>query len=130
MMTLPSDLRFTKEHEWARVEGDTVTVGITEYAQGQLGDIVFVELPAVGAQVKREQTFGTVESVKAVSDLFAPIGGEVVAINEALADKPETVNSDPYGDAWMVKVKLADQGELDRLLSPAAYQELLDREAH
>jgi glycine cleavage system H protein len=124
-MNIPENLKYTKDHEWARAEGDLVVVGVTDHAQEQLGDIVFVELPEVGTKVSAAQTFGTVESVKAVSDLFAPISGEVAEVNAALADKPETVNKDPYQGAWMVKVKPANRAELDKLLSPADYQKLL-----
>jgi glycine cleavage system H protein len=127
-MNIPEDLKYTKEHEWARKDGDVVVIGITDHAQEQLGDIVFVELPEPGAQITKEETFGTVESVKAVSDLFAPISGEVTESNEALADKPEVVNSDPYGEAWMVKVKPADAAEVDGLLSAADYEALVESE--
>jgi glycine cleavage system H protein len=127
-MNIPADLKYTKEHEWARVEGDAVVIGITDHAQEQLGDIVFVELPAPGTLITKDETFGTVESVKAVSDLFAPLSGEVVETNEALVDAPETVNSDPYGAAWMVKVKPADQAEVDGLLSAADYRAVVESE--
>src|SRR5512145_2350042 len=115
MAQVPADLKYTREHEWAKVEGDRARIGITAFAQEQLGDVVFVELPKVGAQVTGMQTFGVVESVKAVSDLFAPLTGEVVETNAALAKKPETVNSDPYGEGWMIVVKLAKPSELDAL---------------
>src|SRR5262245_36740206 len=121
---VPDDLRYTKEHEWVRVEGDEAIVGITQYAADQLGDIVFVELPAVGRALEQFATFGVVESVKAVSDLFAPVAGEIVAINDALADQPELVNTQPFGDGWMVRVRLADKGQVDALLDPAAYEQL------
>jgi glycine cleavage system H protein len=121
---VPEDLRYTKEHEWVRVDGDEATVGITQYAADQLGDIVFVELPAVGRALEQFATFGVVESVKAVSDLFAPVAGEIVAINESLADQPELVNTQPFGDGWMVRVRLADKGQVDALLEPAAYEQL------
>ena len=121
---VPTDLRYTKDHEWVRVEGDEATVGITEYAAGQLGDIVFVELPEAGRKLDQFATFGVVESVKAVSDLFAPVSGEVVAGNEALAGSPELVNSDPYGDGWMIRLKVADATELDGLLDAGAYDQL------
>ncbi len=127
-MNIPEDLKYTKEHEWARKDGDAVVIGITDHAQEQLGDIVFVELPEPGTAMTRDETFGTVESVKAVSDLFAPISGEVVEANEALADQPEVVNSDPYGEAWMVKVKPGDPSEVDGLLSPADYKALVEAE--
>lgn len=121
-MEVPKELLYTKEHEWIRVDGDIATVGITAYAAGELGDVVFVELPAVGAQTKQMEPFGTIEAVKAVSDLFAPVSGQVVEVNETLSDKPEVVNSDPYGEGWMIKVKMADKAELNNLLSPEAYQ--------
>ncbi len=121
-MEVPKELLYTKEHEWIRVEGDIATVGITAYAAGELGDVVFVELPAVGAQTKQMEPFGTIEAVKAVSDLYAPVSGQVVEVNEALSDKPEVVNSDPYGEGWMIKIKMADKAELNNLLSPETYQ--------
>lgn len=121
---IPTDLRYTKEHEWIRVDGDSATVGITEFAAAQLGDIVFVELPEPGASVEQFATFGVVESVKAVSDLFAPIAGEVVERNEALTDTPELVNQDPYGAGWMVRVRVAEADQLAELLDAAAYDEL------
>jgi glycine cleavage system H protein len=122
---VPDDLRFTKEHEWVRVDGDEAVVGITQYAADQLGDIVFVELPAVGRTLEQFATFGVVESVKAVSDLFAPVAGEVTGINEALADKPELVNSEPFGDGWMVRVRLADATQVDGLLDAAGYENIV-----
>ncbi len=121
---IPADLRYTKEHEWVRVEGDTATVGITDFAADQLGDVVFVELPDPGRDLEQFAAFGVVELVKAVSDLFAPIAGEVVARNDALADRPELVNGDPYGEGWMVRVRLADADQLAELLDAAAYEEL------
>jgi glycine cleavage system H protein len=122
---IPADLRYTREHEWVRVEGDVATVGITDHAADQLGDIVFVELPAVGRTVEQFAAFGVVESVKAVSDLFAPLGGEVLEANEALAGAPESVNSDPYGAGWMIRIRLADPAQLDTLLDPVAYEALV-----
>jgi glycine cleavage system H protein len=122
---VPGDLRYTGEHEWIRVEGDEATVGITQYASDQLGDIVFVELPAVGRIVDQHATFGVVESVKAVSDLFAPVAGEVTAVNAALADRPELVNGDPYGEGWMVRLRLADAAQAEALLDAAAYDALI-----
>jgi glycine cleavage system H protein len=122
-MSVPEGLSYTKEHEWLRQEGDVVVVGITDHAQDQLGDVVFVELPEVGTQIKEGDTFGTVESVKAVSDLYAPVTGEVTQINEGLEDTPESVNTDAYGEGWMIKVKVA--GETEGLLSAADYQALL-----
>jgi len=121
---VPGDLRYTKDHEWIRVEGDEALVGITGYAADQLGDIVFVELPDVGRALEQHGTFGVVESVKAVSDLYAPVAGEVVAVNDALAGKPELVNDDPYGDGWMLRVRLADAAQADALLDAAAYEQL------
>ncbi|HSK53006.1 MAG TPA: glycine cleavage system protein GcvH [Clostridia bacterium] len=122
---VPTDLRYTKDHEWVRVDGEEATIGITAYAADQLGDIVFVELPALGTPVEQFATFGVVESVKAVSDLFAPIGGEVTATNDGLTGNPEVVNSDPYGEGWMLRLKVADAGQLDELLDPAAYDALV-----
>jgi glycine cleavage system H protein len=122
---VPKELRYTKDHEWVRVDGDEATVGITEYASSQLGDIVFVELPDAGRSLAQFATFGVVESVKAVSDLFAPVSGEVVATNDALAGSPETVNSDPYGKGWMIRLRLAEPGEVDELLDAAAYDALV-----
>ncbi len=122
---LPQDLRYTKDHEWVRLAGDTATVGITQFAADQLGDIVFVELPAVGRTLSALATFGVVESVKAVSDLFSPLGGTVTETNPALASQPELVNSDPYGEGWMIRLTVADAGELATLLDPAAYDQLI-----
>ncbi len=122
-MPSPSDLRYTREHEWVRVEEDTGTVGITDYAQDQLGDIVYVDLPAVGAKVSHMGKFGEIESVKAVSELYSPVSGEVVDVNVALADKPELVNESPYGQGWMIRVRLSNAGELDKLLSAEQYDE-------
>ena len=124
-MSVPSDLRYTKDHEWVRVDGDEAVVGITAYAAEQLGDIVFVELPDAGRSLDQFATFGVVESVKAVSDLFAPVGGEVLATNDALTGSPELVNSDPYGDGWMVRVRVADAAQLEGLLAPDAYDALI-----
>lgn len=129
-MQVPDDLRYTPDHEWLRVEGDDAVIGITEYAANELGDVVFVELPATGTALETAQAFGVIESVKTASDLFAPAAGEVVAINEALADKPELVNDDPYGDGWMIRIKLADAGaamaDTTRLMDAAAYRELVE----
>jgi len=122
---VPPELRYTKDHEWVRVDGDEATVGITEYAASQLGDIVFVELPDAGKTLAQHATFGVVESVKAVSDLFAPVSGEVTATNEALSGSPELVNGQPYGDGWMIRVRLADPIEADGLLDAAAYDALV-----
>jgi glycine cleavage system H protein len=122
---VPSDLRYTKDHEWVRVDGDEATIGITEYAASQLGDIVFVELPAVGRSVEQFAAFGIVESVKAVSDLFAPLAGEVLETNEALTGQPELVNQEPYGGGWMLRLRVADAAQLDELLDPTAYDALI-----
>ena len=121
---VPADLRYTKDHEWVRVEGDTATIGVTDFAAGQLGDVVFVDLPATGKALEQFATFGVVESVKAVSDLYAPVSGEVVETNQELGGNPELVNSDPFGGGWMIKVRLADAGQVDGLLDPAAYEQL------
>jgi glycine cleavage system H protein len=122
---VPSDLRYTKDHEWVRIEGDTATVGITEYAASQLGDVVFVDLPDVGRSVEQFAPFGVVESVKAVSDLYAPLAGEVVEVNPDLADQPELVNSDPYGGGWMIRLRVAEPGQADGLVDPDAYDALV-----
>jgi glycine cleavage system H protein len=126
---IPQDLRYTKEHEWARRDGDTVTVGITHWAQEQLSDVVYVELPAVGRTVKQAEGLGVIEAVKTVSDVYAPVAGEVVAVNAALADNPALVNQSPYEQGWMVKLKVKDAKELDSLLDAKAYAALLE-EAH
>ncbi len=118
----PSDFRYTKEHEWIKVTGDTGTVGITDYAQHELGDVVFVELPKAGAKFNAGQSFGTVESVKAVSEIYSPVSGEVVETNAALADAPEIINKDPHGAAWMIKIRLTHPEELSSLMDAAAYQ--------
>lgn len=124
-MNFPADLKYTREHEWVRDNGDgTVTVGITDFAQSELGDIVFVELEPEGEEFDQDEVFGTVEAVKTVSELFAPVSGEIVEINAALEDDPELVNNDPYGDGWMVKVRVADASELDGLLSADDYKEI------
>jgi glycine cleavage system H protein len=120
-MAYPDDLRYSKEHEWVRADGTRATIGITSFAADELGDIVFVELPEVGASLKQFQTFGVVESVKAVSDLYSPVSGEVVEVNEALREGPELLNSDPFGEGWILKVELADAAELDVLMDAAAY---------
>jgi glycine cleavage system H protein len=121
---VPTDLRYTKEHEWVRVEGDVATIGITQYAADQLGDIVFVDLPAAGGAIDQFATFGVVESVKAVSDLFAPVSGDIVEANGALATEPELVNKEPHGAGWMLRVRVKDRAQLDGLLDPAAYDAL------
>ena len=124
-MSSPTDLRYTRDHEWVRVDGDQATVGITQYAADQLGDIVFVELPDLGRSLTQHSTFGVVESVKAVSDLFAPVGGDVAAANGDLALTPEVVNTDPYGSGWMIRVTVADPTQVDGLLDAAAYEQLV-----
>lgn len=124
----PDDRRYTKEHEWVKAEGDRATVGITHYAQKQLGDVVYVELPEVGRVLKTHESFGTVESVKAVSELFCPVAGEVVEVNGALSGAPETINTDPHGAAWMIRLKPADAGEVSALMDAAAYQALVAAE--
>jgi glycine cleavage system H protein len=118
----PADCRFSKDHEWIRVAGDTGTIGITDYAQKQLGDVVFLELPEVGRRLTRSEIFGTVESVKAVSELFSPVAGEVLEVNSALTQQPEAVNTDPHGAAWMIKVKLEDAGAVAELMDAVAYE--------
>ena len=124
-MNIPDDLRYTRDHEWARREGDTATVGITDFAQGELGDIIFVEFPDLGDTFSQGDTFGTVEAVKTVADLFLPVSGEIIAVNTDLEDAPEKVNNDPYGKGWLVKVKLSNPGEEDELLTAAAYRDLI-----
>ncbi len=121
-MTLPENLKYTKDHEWIRVEGATGTVGITDHAQGELGDVVFVELPAAGKAVKRGESFGTIEAVKAVSDLYAPATGQITETNNELSANPELVNKDPYGKGWMVKIKLTNPGEIKDLMDAQAYK--------
>jgi glycine cleavage system H protein len=125
MSTIPADLRYAKSHEWLKVESDgTATIGITDYAQNSLGDITYVQVPKVGATLKAGEAFGVVESVKAASDLYAPVGGTVVAVNTALESAPETVNRAPYGDGWMIKLKLGDAGSVNALLDAAAYEKV------
>lgn len=126
-MTFPENVKYTKEHEWIRIEGNIGIAGITEYAQGELGDVVFVELPAIGKIVKQGESFGTIEAVKAVSELYAPVSGEVVAVNAELANQPELVNKDPYNGGWMIKLKVAAPAELDNLLDVAKYRALIGK---
>ena len=121
---VPQDLRYTKDHEWVKVEGDVATIGVTDYAANQLGDVVFVDLPAVGKTIDQFATFGVVESVKAVSDLYAPVAGEITDVNAELGTKPELVNSDPFGEGWMIRVKVADADQLTGLLDAAGYEQL------
>ncbi len=124
-MNIPSELKYSKDHEWVRVEGDVAFVGITDFAQGQLGDIVFVDVPSVGETLSQYEVFGTIEAVKTVSDAFLPVGGEVLEFNEALDADPALVNKDPYGEGWMVKVKMSEPAQLDTLLSAAEYEALI-----
>jgi len=124
--TYPEDLRYHQEHDWARIEGDSATFGITWYAQDALGEVVFYEPPDVGKAVKKDEAYAEVESVKAVTDVYSPLSGEVTEVNESISDSPETINSDPYGDGWMVKVKLSDPSEADQLMDAAAYKKLLE----
>lgn len=124
-MSVPEELQYTRSHEWVRTEGDTATIGITDHAQDELGDIVFVELPEEGTSFDAGDSFGTVESVKAVSDLYTPVGGEVVEVNEALNDQPEKINEDPYGEGWIIKLRASDEGDL---LSASDYEQFLEEE--
>ncbi len=124
-MAVPAELKYTKDHEWIKIDGDVATIGITDYAQGELGDIVYVEVDTEGDSLDREETFGTVEAVKTVSDLFMPVSGEVIEVNGDLEDSPETVNKDAYGAGWMVKVKMSNLSEVDDLLDAAAYEGLI-----
>ena len=121
---VPADLRYTKDHEWVKLEGDVATIGVTDFAANQLGDVVFVDLPAAGRKVEQFSTFGVVESVKAVSDLYAPVSGEVTEVNADLASKPELINSDAYGEGWMIRVRVAEPAQVDELLDAAAYEAL------
>ena len=123
MANVPEDLHYSKDHEWVRVEGDVALIGITDYAQNSLGDVVYVELPKAGEEFAATESFGSVESVKAVSEMFSPVSGSVVAVNEALADEPEKVNGDPYGEGWMIRVRMSNPGEVDSLLTAAEYED-------
>jgi glycine cleavage system H protein len=127
-MEIPKELRYSREHEWVAVEEGIATIGITDYAQEQLGDVVYVELPEVGAQVTKDEAFGVVESVKAVSDIYAPVSGTVTEINVPLPNSPETINEDPYGDAWMIRVEMSDLEELDELMTAAQYKKFIEEE--
>ena len=127
-MNFPEELKYTEDHEWILVEDDVATVGITDFAQDQLGDVVFVELPEVGDSVEAGNTFGVVESVKAVSDVYSPVTGEIIEINEELPDAPEVLNTSPYEDGWMIKVKLSDASSIDNLMDVAAYQEFVEKD--
>ncbi|MFH7000456.1 glycine cleavage system protein GcvH [Flavobacterium sp. FlaQc-57] len=124
-MSIPANLKYTKDHEWVSIEGDVATVGITHFAQKELGDIVYVEVETLDQTLDKDEVFGTVEAVKTVSDLFLPLTGEIIAFNDSLESAPETVNSDPYGAGWMIKIKIADASEVDSLLSDEAYKELI-----
>jgi glycine cleavage system H protein len=125
IMNVPSDLKYTKDHEWVKIDGDTVTVGITDFAQSELGDIVYVEVDALDEILDADSVFGTVEAVKTVSDLFLPVAGEIVEFNESLEEEPEKVNDDPYGDGWMIKIKVADTADLETLLSADDYKAII-----
>ena len=125
-MNIPTELKFTKDHEWVRVDGDILTIGITDFAQSELGDIVYVEIDTIDEKLDAEEVFGTVEAVKTVSDLFVPVSGQVIEINEALEDSPEMVNDDPYGDGWMIKLKCDDISETENLLNAIEYKKLID----
>ena len=128
MANVPEDLHYSKDHEWVRVEGDVAVIGITDYAQNSLGDVVYVELPKADEEFAANESFGSVESVKAVSEMFSPVSGSVVAVNEALADEPEKVNGDPYGDGWMIRVRMSNPGEVDSLLTAAEYEDFTKSE--
>lgn len=124
-MEIKADLKYTKDHEWISIDGDSATIGITDYAQGELGDIVYVEIESLGEQLDKEEIFGSVEAVKTVSDLFLPVSGEITKMNEGLEDNPELINDDPYGEGWIIKMKISDQNELSDLLTADAYKELI-----
>lgn len=124
-MNIPSELKYTKDHEWIKVDGDVATVGITDFAQGELGDIVYVEVETVDETLEKEEVFGTVEAVKTVSDLFLPVSGEIIEFNESLEEEPEKVNEDPYGEGWMIRIRMSDPSELEDLLDADAYKEVV-----
>jgi glycine cleavage system H protein len=124
-MNVPENLKYTKDHEWIRIEGESAVVGITDFAQGELGDVVFIEIETEGETLDKEEVFGTIEAVKTVSDMFMPVGGEVTEVNAAIEDAPDLVNKDPFGKGWMIKIKIADTAELDELLSADQYKELI-----
>ena len=128
MVNIPEDLHYSKDHEWVRVEGDVAVIGITDYAQNSLGDVVYVELPKAGEEFAANESFGSVESVKAVSEMFSPVSGAVVTVNDALGDEPEKVNEDPYGEGWMIRVRLSSPGEVDSLLTAAEYEDFTKAE--
>ncbi|HBH50071.1 MAG TPA: glycine cleavage system protein GcvH [Bacteroidales bacterium] len=125
-MNIPAELKYTKDHEWIRVEGDVATVGVTDYAQGELGDVVFIEIETEGEELAKEEVFGTIEAVKTVSDLFMPVAGEVTEVNGQLEDTPDAVNKDPYGEGWLIKIKMSDASQLNELLDAKAYEELIN----
>ncbi|MBK5193582.1 MAG: glycine cleavage system protein GcvH [Flavobacteriaceae bacterium] len=124
-MNIPQELKYTKDHEWVKIEGDVATIGVTDFAQGELGDIVYVEVETLGETLEREEVFGTVEAVKTVSDLFLPLAGEILEFNDSLENTPEKVNSDPYGAGWMIKLKISDQSQVSDLLSPEEYEDII-----
>ncbi len=124
-MNIPQELKYTKDHEWVKIDGNIATIGVTDFAQGELGDIVYVEVETVGETMEREEVFGTVEAVKTVSDLFLPLAGEILEFNETLEDTPEKVNTDPYGDGWMVKMQISDENEISSLMSADEYKDLI-----
>ncbi|HFE65118.1 glycine cleavage system protein H [candidate division KSB1 bacterium 4484_188] len=124
-MQIPEELKYTKDHEWARIESDVATIGITDFAQSELGDIVYVELPQVGDETAQGESFGTIEAVKAVSDMFAPLSGEVVEVNDKIVDNPEIINKEPYGEGWFIKIKMSDPTEVNNLLDKEQYEELI-----
>ncbi len=125
-MNIPEELKYTEEHEWVRIEDNVATVGITDFAQGELGDIVYLEIDTLDNQIDSNEVFGTVEAVKTVSDLFMPISGKVIEVNSSIEDKPELVNEDPYGDGWIIKIDITEQSQIDKLLSPSDYRNLID----
>jgi len=125
-MNIPSELKYTKDHEWVKIDGDEATVGITQFAQGELGDIVYVDVDTLDEEVEKDEVFGSVEAVKTVSDLIMPLSGEIIEFNEGLEDEPEIVNADPYGKGWMIKIKITDASQIDDLLSSEAYKELIE----
>ncbi len=125
-MNIPANLKYTKDHEWINLEGNTAVIGVTDYAQGELGDVVFIEIETLGELLDKEEVFGTIEAVKTVSDLFMPVAGEIIEINPQLEDNPELVNKDPYGDGWLIKIKVSDASQLSELLNSQAYQELIN----
>lgn len=125
-MNVPANLKYTKDHEWIKVDGDVATVGVTDFAQSQLGDIVFIEIETVGETLAKEEVFGTIEAVKTVSDMFMPVAGEVIEVNPKITEQPDVVNKDPYGDGWMIKIKVSNTAELNELLSPEQYKETIN----